>query len=165
MASASHSSRVRAVSARFRVSVAFGVGVGAVLVLKFLVGWLIAALGGWDIGTLIYVAWIIFTVFPLDEKETKALATREDSSRRVIDTVLLVASMVSLLGVGLVIASASKSSGPSEGVRVGLGVASVVASWALVHTVFTLHYARLYYGDSPRKAKIEDAKDQDSTLR
>src|SRR5947209_6683090 len=27
----------------------------------------------------------------------------------------------------------------------GLGVASVVASWAVVHTIYTLRYARLYY--------------------
>jgi uncharacterized membrane protein len=32
-------------------------------------------------------------------------------------------------------------------VRVGLGVASVVLSWALVHTLYTLRYAALYYGE------------------
>jgi uncharacterized membrane protein len=30
-------------------------------------------------------------------------------------------------------------------VRVAIGLASVVLSWAMVHTVFTLNYARLYY--------------------
>jgi uncharacterized membrane protein len=30
---------------------------------------------------------------------------------------------------------------------VGLGVGSVIISWAVVHTIFTLRYARLYYLD------------------
>ena len=34
-----------------------------------------------------------------------------------------------------------------HGVEIGFGVASVVVSWLLVHTIFTLKYARLYYGD------------------
>ena len=32
-----------------------------------------------------------------------------------------------------------------ELMQVGLSLASVVLSWAVVHTVFTLRYARLYY--------------------
>lgn len=162
MASSQRSSTLRVVSAKVRFAVAAGVGVVAALVLKGLAGGLVGALGGWDTGVLVFVAWIFLTIFPLDEKETKALATREDGSRGAIDSLLLVASLISLLAVGFVIASSSKSSGPGEGARVGLGVGSVVVSWMLVHTMFTLHYARLYYGDSPRQAKIEDAKDQDS---
>ena len=156
------SSPLKAASARVRVALAAAAGLLTSLLLLRFVGWLMAALGGWDVGAVVYVVWIWLAVFSLDAKATKTLATREDASRGAIDSVLLGASLVSLLAVGFVIASESKSSGLGEGVRVGMGVGSVVVSWLLVHTVFTLHYARLYYGDSPRRAKIEDAKDQDA---
>jgi uncharacterized membrane protein len=38
--------------------------------------------------------------------------------------------------------------GIAEALHVGLGLASVILSWALVHTIFTLRYAHLYY-DGP----------------
>jgi len=40
---------------------------------------------------------------------------------------------------------AGQTQGSVELFRVGLGLVSVVLSWALVHTVFTLRYAHLYY--------------------
>ena len=33
----------------------------------------------------------------------------------------------------------------------GLGVVSVITSWAVVHTVYTLRYARLYYSARRRR--------------
>ena len=52
--------------------------------------------------------------------------------------------MVSLLAIGLVMARAATSSGNAEDLQAGLSLASVVLSW-VVHTVFTLRYAHLYY--------------------
>jgi len=60
---------------------------------------------------------------------------------------LLVAAVASLLAVGLVIVTAG-GGGLAQGLQVGLGVASVILSWTVVHTVYTLRYARLYYGGS-----------------
>ena len=61
---------------------------------------------------------------------------------------LLVAAVASLLAVGLVIVTAGGGGGLAQGLQVGLGVASVILSWTVVHTVYTLRYARLYYGGS-----------------
>jgi uncharacterized membrane protein len=44
-----------------------------------------------------------------------------------------------------VLFQATRNHGRTELLRVLLGVGSVVVSWALVHTTFTLHYARVYY--------------------
>ena len=43
--------------------------------------------------------------------------------------------------------TAGRAGGPgAQELRAGLAVASVALSWTVVQTVFTLHYARLYYG-------------------
>jgi uncharacterized membrane protein len=61
---------------------------------------------------------------------------------------LLGAGVVSLLAVGLVLVRAGNSSGAAKSLQAALSLASVVLSWGVVHTVFTLRYARLYYGGS-----------------
>jgi uncharacterized membrane protein len=63
----------------------------------------------------------------------------------VTDLLLLIAAIASLAAVGTVLVQAAQMQGGAEGLRVGLGLASVVLSWAMVHTVFTLRYAHLYY--------------------
>jgi uncharacterized membrane protein len=52
-------------------------------------------------------------------------------------------AVVRLITVGLVIFRAHDS-GP---VRLARGVACLVASWAVLHTIFVLRYARQYYAE------------------
>ena len=68
---------------------------------------------------------------------------RADECVRDRGAILLVASIASLAGVALLVAHP-----PSGAVAVPsavLAVGSVVASWFLVHTTYTLQYAALYY--------------------
>lgn len=104
-----------------------------------------ALLVGWDVATLVYLirAWLV--IWPMDAEETAQHAVRNDPTRRVAEVVLLVAALASLVSVGFVLARAAHTTGGSELLRVGLGVLSVVLSWMVVHTTFTLRYARLYY--------------------
>jgi uncharacterized membrane protein len=85
------------------------------------------------------------TVWHLDAERTARQAVAEDPGRAATDVLLLTASVASLVAVGLVIVRAGNSSGAAESLQAGLSLASVVLSWAVVHTVFMLRYASLYY--------------------
>jgi len=85
----------------------------------------------------------------LDAEATRHHALREDPSRALADIVLTFASIVSLGSVGFVVAGATHHGTLAANARLLLAVVSVVVSWMLVHTVFTLRYARMYYGDVP----------------
>lgn len=100
---------------------------------------------GWDLATLTYLAWTWSTVWPLDAEHTARQTVREDPGRATADALLLTAAVVTLLAIGLVLVRAATSSGPAKDRQAGLSLASVVLSWGVVHTVFTLRYARLYY--------------------
>jgi uncharacterized membrane protein len=100
---------------------------------------------GWDILALVYGGWVWFTVWRLDPASAEADAKREDPSRDQADLVLLGAAIASLIAVGVVLFGASGASGNGKYLLAGLALVSVFVSWALVHTVFTLKYARLYY--------------------
>jgi uncharacterized membrane protein len=133
------------VSARARVLVA-AVGGAVVAALAGTFGlWELAPLVGWDTAALTYLAWTWGTVWRLDAAHTASEALAEDPGRAATDVLLLTASVASLAAVGLVIVRASNSGGVAESLEAGLSLASVVLSWSVVHTVFALRYASLYY--------------------
>ncbi len=108
----------------------------------------LAPLAFWDTTGLLYVFWVMATVLRFDTAKTRSHATSESSSRTVSEVILVLAAIVSLVAVGFLVVLASNSSGLEKAVYVGLGLLSVVVSWAVVHTTYLLQYARLYYGDT-----------------
>ena len=108
-----------------------------------------APLIGWDILALLYCGWVWTAVWRLDAESTASHATREDPSRDLTDLVMLGASIASLVAVGAVLFRAGSANGALKYMEAGLAFASVFVSWTLVHTVFTLRYARLYYSGEP----------------
>ena len=117
--------------------------------------WRDAPLIGWDILAFGYGGWVWFTVWPLDPASTEADANREDPGRDLADLVLLCAAIASLLAVGMVLFRAG-AAGNAKYTQAALAVVSVFVSWALVHTVFTLKYARLYYSGTPGGIDFND---------
>jgi uncharacterized membrane protein len=106
----------------------------------------LAPLGGWDTAASVYLLWVWIPIRHADATRTAALAVREDPSNAVTDLLLLLAAVASLVGVGdVIVLGAAKGDPVGPDLAIGLAVGSVVVSWALVHTVFTLRYARLYY--------------------
>jgi uncharacterized membrane protein len=132
-------------SARTRVfaTAIFGVAVGVVA--TSLIGPRLGILVGWDALAGIYLFFVWLEVWRLDAQSTKASAQYEDPTRAEADVMLLSAAIASLVAVGMVLAGAGRSSGVAQDVRVAFGLVSILLSWALVHTVYTLRYARLYY--------------------
>jgi uncharacterized membrane protein len=106
-----------------------------------------APLIGWGTLVVIFCTWVWTSVWRMDATATATHAKSESPGRDLADLVLVAASIVSLVAVGLVLFGAGSQSGATKYVQAGLAVASVITSWILVHTVFTLKYARLYYGD------------------
>lgn len=120
-----------------------GVVAGVVVALVFRAS--LGPLAGYDAAVLFYVVRVWVKIWPLDAKATSALAAREDPTQPAADGVLLLAAVASLGAIAVVIVQSHSSHGSIQGVEIGLGVASVVISWLLVHTIFTLKYARMYY--------------------
>lgn len=138
-------SRSQDTTAQQRVSLSALVGLLAGGVTGVLGAWYLAPLVAWDIAALVYVSWIWSLHWPMNSHQTAQWAAREDPTRTSSEAVLLTASVVSLLAVGLVLVKADPKHGLTGIVQIALGVASVVLSWAVVHTLYALNYARLYY--------------------
>jgi uncharacterized membrane protein len=132
-------------SARMEVLVSVVIGVVAAVLAIAVSSVPLGLLIGWDLTSLSYITWLGTKIRNLDARDTAQRATTIDPNRAVTDLLLLSAAVASLVAVGFVLVRAAQTHGADQLLRVGLGLASVVISWALVHTVFTLRYAHLYY--------------------
>lgn len=105
----------------------------------FMVTWLAYA-----ITTLTLSGLTIFNVHPA---ELHREAHAQDSSRTLIFTFAIFASLASLLAILLLLKSNSANDTGQITLRVLLSLACVISSWILVHTIFTFRYAHFYYCD------------------
>ncbi|HET7523488.1 MAG TPA: DUF1345 domain-containing protein [Acidimicrobiales bacterium] len=126
---------------------AASVGAGAVVavIVAVFAAWQAALLFFWVAAALTWVVPVWITVLRLDADGTKRYATHEDPHGAVADLLLLSASMAAL---GAVILGIIKASGAKDGEKTLLlaaGISAIIASWGVVHTVFTLRYAGIYY--------------------
>jgi uncharacterized membrane protein len=128
-----------------RVLVSFAAGLAAFAVAWLATPWQTASLIGWNVAATVFIVWIWLIVRGMDGAATAQHAVIEDLSRRTADLVLILASVISLIGVGLSLLESSATGGLAKATIVGVASVSVILSWATVHTVFTLRYARLYY--------------------
>jgi len=134
-------------SARTKLLVCFAAGISAGTVAAVLGAGREAPLIGWGTLAVFFCGWVWATVWRMDAAVTAAHAKGESPGRDLADVVLLGASIASLIAVGLVLFGAGNQNGAAKYVQAALAVASVIVSWILVHTVFTLKYARLYYSE------------------
>ena len=110
--------------------------------------WIVFAL------TIIILDWTaIFWSHPL---EVRKIAKLQDSSRYLLFLFVIVASVVSLVAIVFLLKSSKGHASSGVASHVLLAMAAVIVSWTLVHTIFTMRYAHLYYDTnkddgSPRK--------------
>jgi uncharacterized membrane protein len=145
-------------TATTRVARAAAAGVASAIVVAIIGPWWLIPLTGWDITALAFIVGIWYRLAPLDATGTQELSQREDPSRATADLLLIGASLISLLAVGLVLVRASEQQGLDRGLLVGASVLSIVLAWGIVHTVYMLRYARLYYR-APRGGVSFNEKD------
>jgi uncharacterized membrane protein len=85
------------------------------------------------------------------------LRAREIDPRAWVLTLIVVAAaMVSLFALGFTLQKPPNESTLAMAQRLILAGLTVMASWALVHTSFALHYAHHFYGDGPAPGVQDD---------
>ena len=104
-----------------------------------------APLIGWVAAAGIFVIWTWLEIWPQGPDATAAHARREDPSRFVAHLACISAAVASLVGVGILLVTAGNAKGSTKLLEIALAVGAVLAAWSLVHTIFTLRYARTYF--------------------
>src|SRR5258706_8224448 len=117
------------------------IGLIVALVLLWFVPWELAVLGGWDAAALTFLTTVWPMIIRANSAHVEHLATREDETRGSATVLLVGASVASLLGVGFVLGLAGRESVAVRVLFIGFAVVTVVLSWTMVNTVYSLRYA------------------------
>ncbi|WP_241984413.1 DUF1345 domain-containing protein [Cryobacterium sp. Hb1] len=111
--------------------------------------WVLAVILGWGAACVTYIGWVWIVISRQDADATAQHATREDPSRVVSEFLILLAGLASLGAIVVLLLGTTATLSAQRGFLAAVAIASVALSWVLVHTLFTLRYASLYYSRSP----------------
>jgi uncharacterized membrane protein len=120
-------------------------GALAALVVAWFVPWQLTVLVAWDVAAVLVVGTVWIAIGRFTAEETAEFALSEDDTRTGTHLLLLGAALVSLVGVVLAFLKANEGAHHEEVLLESFGVFTIVCSWLLVHTVFALRYAHVYY--------------------
>jgi uncharacterized membrane protein len=141
-----------------RTVIVGSIGLLVAVVLLWFVPWGMAVVGGWDAAALAFLVSVWPIIVRANSSSAAQLATREDQTRGSATVLLLAASVASLLGVGFALILAGQESGPLKVLLVSFAVLTVVLSWTVVNTVFTLRYADQHFGSGAAGIAFGDSE-------
>lgn len=109
--------------------------------------------GAWDVFsfTIVALAWAIIAT--QDPYEVRREARFQDASATFLFVIIVSAAAVSLFAVIILLGASKNLSSTSFATHMTLSISAIALSWTLVHTLFSIHYARLYYIDAPKKKR------------
>jgi uncharacterized membrane protein len=100
---------------------------------------------GWNVGTWAYLAWTAWTMTNSDERDVKRRAQAQSESIGTVLAIVTLAALASFVAITIEL-SAAKAGGLRYALPHVLSTLStVVGSWLLVPTLFSLSYASLYH--------------------
>ena len=108
----------------------------------------------WSSFTLSTLILFWITIFTAKPEEIMQIAKKQDSSRTIIFLFVLIASFVSLFAVILLFKDLPDSK-QSSYYHIFFSGISVILSWVLIHTIFTIRYAHLYYTSKTLEKDIQ----------
>ncbi len=117
----------------------------ATAVLPFQSGWQFRGLLGWCAGILVYLSLAWWLCVSFDGDRTRARAQAQDAPSGVLLLVLLLATAACIAAITVLLQQSRNFSGVNAAVHIGLSVVALALSWLFIQTIFTFHYAHLYY--------------------
>jgi uncharacterized membrane protein len=109
----------------------------------------------WNCGCTLFLGLIFYWMMRLTAEQICSRYIEEDESAPVILAVVTTAALLSLVAIVEPLANIKHAAGAARVAHFALAALTLVNSWILVPTMFTTHYADLYYS----------AKEADRPLR
>jgi uncharacterized membrane protein len=115
-------------------------------------------INAWDVYATILLALAWVSILTGDPAHAHRNAQLQDSGRILIFAFVLIGVCMSVLAVIFTLHAQKDVSATHRSLHLGQTLFTVLASWTLVHTLFALHYAHVFYrGESatPRRVGLD----------
>jgi uncharacterized membrane protein len=122
----------------------------AIGVLTALTNWrpVMRGLVGWDIGIGLYVILAIEMMARADVHQIRRRAAAQDEGAIVILVLTVATALASLLAIVALLGTSAVGAAQRRSMDLVLAIITIGLSWALIHTMFALHYAHEFYDQS-----------------
>jgi uncharacterized membrane protein len=128
------------------------IGVG--LVLFFLLPhhwmWLTRVLVSWNVAVLLFLALIGQVMVSLDSAQLTRKYQEEDETAALILMIGVLGAVLAMTSIIAFLSGLGEVSSSEKPIHIGLAVLTVLTSWTLIPTMFTLHYADMFYSASAK---------------
>jgi uncharacterized membrane protein len=139
---------LRRLNPEVRLALSIGLGVLITLMLSPSLQAEIPLLAGWDIGILSYLGLISLSILSATPEQTLNLArVREPNSATILAVVVIIACS-SIFIIGFMLIDIKTTPQPQLLIQIWLSLIAILCSWLLTHTMFALHYARVFYNEA-----------------
>jgi uncharacterized membrane protein len=105
-------------------------------------------LAGWDVGVGLFLVLVYQVISSADVARIRHRAALQDQGSFVI---LVLTAGSALASLGAIVAQLGAGSGGHAPNHLALAVLTILLSWFFTHTIFALHYAHYYYGETRGK--------------
>jgi len=138
-----------------RIWIALAVGIVVSLLLPTSQSLVSRMLVGWDCGTTFFLVAIYLWMRRFTPEQISSRYIDEDPSAPVILAAVTAAALLSLVAVVQPLLSLRHLAGNERLWRFALAAVTLIDSWLLVPTMFTMHYADMFYSAPPQKRPLQ----------
>lgn len=129
-----------------------GIAFGLLLVVRMEIFTRLVA--AFDVFALVVLFMSWFTFFTTGHEHIRQQAQEQDAGRTLIFIIIIILALACLLAVIVLLGNSKNIGLISQDWHTPISFLAVCLSWFLIHTVFTLRYAHLYYGNNKIKPNI-----------
>jgi uncharacterized membrane protein len=121
--------------------------VGVVVAVALPSRWLVISrvLTGWNAAIIFLVPLTYIRMRRLDARQLRTRYEEEDPTAPVIVVFVVAAALLSVAAIVALLSTLKHVAAVERVAHLALASMTIVNSWLLVHTMFTLHYADIYY--------------------
>ena len=130
------------------------VGIAGFFCLPARWSFIVRLLVSWDGAVTLFLAMIYLWMRRLTAEQIQSRYRDEDSSGPVILVVVVAAALLSVLAIVEPLATLRHVAAGDRVWRVVLAATTLIDSWLLVPTMFTTHYADLFYSAAPQSRPL-----------
>jgi uncharacterized membrane protein len=107
--------------------------------------WIFRVLIGWNGAMFVLVPLTYIWMRKLDARQLRAKYREEDPTAPLILLVTVIGALLSVLAIVALLSTAKQVPSAARVAHLILATMTIVNSWALVHTMFTIRYADMFY--------------------
>lgn len=133
------------VKSRPRLFLTFVLGVAAGLIMPAQTTLLARFLLGWNVAVWLYLFLMLWLMTKATSTQVAQLAEQEDRADLAIVAIMSIAASASLVAIVLELATLKELTPTNKLIHYAITAATVLGSWCFIATIFTFHYAKMYY--------------------